>query len=131
MAKRSEREIVFHSCKFCTPIAYRGDERENVEMRRFFCFGRRKNPSPADPLDKHNFCVYTPFKGIVQFHVEQGDIDWWLALFLAAWREITGKDEIFWPAIEAMADMVSLCQDKAKEGVDILDKKPRGNVNGG
>ncbi len=85
-------------------------------MRRYFCFGERNEASPANPWDLHNFCVYTPFKGVVQFHICAADMEWWMALFLAAWKEMRNKPEIHWPAIESMANMVSLNRDKTKGG---------------
>ena len=83
-------------------------------MRRYFCFGERDEVSPTNPWDLHNFCIYTPFKGVVQFHICAADMEWWMALFLAAWKQMRDKPEIHWPAIEAMADMVSLNRDKSK-----------------
>jgi len=96
-----EQGFIQPSCKYCHPLAYW--EGFEGEMKRYFCFGERNNPSPVDSGDTHNFCVYTPFKGVVQFHLCQGDIDIWMAMFLAAWRQITGCETINWSVIENMA----------------------------
>ena len=107
-----ENKLVQPSCEYCRRLAqYHNTERKGLE--RYFCFGERTIPSGADTYDTHNFCLYTPWKGVIQFHVCQADMDWWMALFLATWREITGKEKIHWPAIESMADMV-----RFKEGSD-------------
>ncbi len=102
-----ENMLVHPSCGYCRRLAqYKNTERKGLE--RYFCFGERAIPSAAETYDTHNFCVYTPFKGVVQFHVCAADMEWWMALFLAAWKQMRDKPEIHWPAIESMADMVRL-----------------------
>ncbi len=106
-----KRELVHPSCRYCRPLSYFKGETLGEGLERYFCFGERDSPSTANPIDKYNFCVYTPFKGVVQFHVCQGDMEWWMALFLAAWREITGQEQIFWETIETIATGLKFKED--------------------
>lgn len=102
-------ELLQHpACAYCTRLShYRGTDPEGP-LRRYFCFGERDEASPVNPRDKHNFCINTPFKGVVQFHVCAADMEWWMAMFLAAWQEMRDKPEIHWPAIEAIAETVKV-----------------------
>ena len=110
-----ERKLVHPSCKYCTPLAYHEFE-HRAEMERYFCFGKRNNPSPAEPSDEFNFCIYTPFKGVIQFHVQQADIELWMALFLAAWMKITDLENINWSVIGEMTrEMVGFRGGKVNE----------------
>ena len=97
--------LIHHSCEYCTRKAHQ-QSNHGGEMNRFFCIGKRDEPSFANPRDTHNFCVYTPYKGVVQFHCCQADMEWWMALFLVAWKDISGMEEINWSAIEAFANIV-------------------------
>jgi len=105
LAAQDDVLLVHPTCKYCTRKAHHHSDFEG-EKDRFFCVGERNEPSFANPRDTHNFCVYTPYKGVVQFHYCQADMEWWIALFLAAWLETSGKEKIHWPAIEAFADIV-------------------------
>lgn len=106
-----EDKLVQPSCEYCRRLVHHKHTWEKG-LERYTCFGERTIPSTAEPVDEYNFCVYSPFKGVVQFHVCPADLKFWMAFFLAARREITGED-MDWSTIEAEADMLF----------------PRGNVN--
>lgn len=102
------KELVHPSCRFCRPMSYYGGQGSpRGEMRRYFCFGERHNSSPVDQDDKYNFCVYTPFKGVIQFHMCYADINAWIAIFVSVWRQLTGRP-IDFATISSMADAFTL-----------------------
>ena len=65
-----------------------GDE----DKPRYFCIGKRTAGKPMDAIDQYNFCVYTPYKGVVQFQIWEGDMEIWIALFSVA-RRLIIKDK--------------------------------------
>lgn len=83
-------ELLIHpACKGCSRIVHHLTGPEDA--RRYFCIGYRTKGEPVVPVDEYNFCVCTPYKGVVQFQVYAGDFRLWIALFYAGLRAIEGK----------------------------------------
>ena len=83
-------ELVHPSCRYCKRILYHKTGLPEKKLPRFFCLGKR-DTTLADSVDDHNFCIYSPYKGVVQFQIYHGDLELWYALFHTAVEEISGK----------------------------------------
>jgi len=84
------KKLYHPSCEQCKRMALHATGDEGAP--RFFCIGKRIAGEAVCKIDQYNFCVYTPYKGVVQFQVWEGDMEIWIALFTAA-RELIVKDK--------------------------------------
>ena len=84
------RKLYQPSCEQCKRMAHHKTGEEGAP--RFFCIGKRTAGKAVCEIDQYNFCVYTPFKGVIQFQVWEGDMEIWIALFWTA-RTLIAEDK--------------------------------------
>lgn len=82
-------------------------------------------PSTACSDDDWNFCIYTPWKGVVQFHVNEGDMKLWIAGMYAVLREMEPTFDIM-KSVSWLDKMKEMMRKSARAANPQVQESPRG-----